>query len=182
MRILARQHAGNHEPLGQDGGHVLAAVDRQIDLTLEERVFYFFDEEALPADFRERCLLQAIARRLDDHDLAGRPARVGYACGDGVRLPERELTATRAQSKRVGRRHCCHGFLAPRAPVGGRKRLDASALMMSIVGFIDPSDPRMLATLDAIDREVEKMADDALEWAKASPYPDPATVLDHVYA
>jgi 2-oxoisovalerate dehydrogenase E1 component len=38
------------------------------------------------------------------------------------------------------------------------------------------------ATLDAIDREVEKMADDALEWAKTSPYPDPATVQDHVYA
>jgi GH15 family glucan-1,4-alpha-glucosidase len=29
--------------------------------------------------------------------------------------------------------------------------LDASALMMAIVGFIDPSDPRMLATLDAIE-------------------------------
>jgi len=29
--------------------------------------------------------------------------------------------------------------------------LDASALMMSIVGFIDPRDPRMLTTLDAIE-------------------------------
>ena len=29
--------------------------------------------------------------------------------------------------------------------------LDAAALMMPIVGFIDPSDPRMLATLDAIE-------------------------------
>ena len=29
--------------------------------------------------------------------------------------------------------------------------LDAAALMMSIVGFIDPSDPRMLATMDAIE-------------------------------
>src|SRR5204862_7393090 len=29
--------------------------------------------------------------------------------------------------------------------------LDASALMMSIVGFIDPGDARMLATLDAIE-------------------------------
>ena len=38
------------------------------------------------------------------------------------------------------------------------------------------------ATLDAIDREIEQLANDALEWAKASPYPDPATVLDHVYA
>jgi TPP-dependent pyruvate/acetoin dehydrogenase alpha subunit len=38
------------------------------------------------------------------------------------------------------------------------------------------------STLDAIDREIDQMARDALEWAKASPYPDPATVLDHVYA
>jgi len=38
------------------------------------------------------------------------------------------------------------------------------------------------ATLDAIDGEIEQMANDALEWAKASPYPDPATVLEHVYA
>ncbi len=38
------------------------------------------------------------------------------------------------------------------------------------------------ATLDAIDREIEQMTDDALEWAKASPYPDPSTVLEHVYA
>ena len=39
-----------------------------------------------------------------------------------------------------------------------------------------------LATLDAIDREVETMIDAALEWAKASPYPDVLTVLDHIYA
>src|SRR5438105_4931443 len=37
-------------------------------------------------------------------------------------------------------------------------------------------------TLDAVDREIEQMATDALEWAKASPYPDAATVLEHVYA
>jgi 2-oxoisovalerate dehydrogenase E1 component len=38
------------------------------------------------------------------------------------------------------------------------------------------------ATLDAIDREIEQMANDALEWAKDSPYPEAATVLEHVYA
>jgi len=38
------------------------------------------------------------------------------------------------------------------------------------------------ARLDAIDREIEQMANDALEWAKASPYPDAATVMEHVYA
>ena len=38
------------------------------------------------------------------------------------------------------------------------------------------------ATLDAIDREIEQMATEALEWAKDSPYPDAATVMEHVYA
>ncbi len=37
-------------------------------------------------------------------------------------------------------------------------------------------------TLDDIEREVQTLAEEAVEWAKASPYPDPATVLDHVYA
>jgi 2-oxoisovalerate dehydrogenase E1 component len=37
-------------------------------------------------------------------------------------------------------------------------------------------------TLDSIDREIDTLASDALEWAKASPYPDPSTVMDHVYA
>jgi 2-oxoisovalerate dehydrogenase E1 component len=36
--------------------------------------------------------------------------------------------------------------------------------------------------LDGIDGEIKALADEALEWAKASPYPDPLTVLDHVYA
>jgi 2-oxoisovalerate dehydrogenase E1 component len=36
--------------------------------------------------------------------------------------------------------------------------------------------------LDAVDQEIRTLADEALEWAKASPWPDPATVLDHVFA
>jgi TPP-dependent pyruvate/acetoin dehydrogenase alpha subunit len=37
-------------------------------------------------------------------------------------------------------------------------------------------------TLDGVDREVQALAAEALEWAKASPWPDPATVAEHVYA
>jgi 2-oxoisovalerate dehydrogenase E1 component len=37
-------------------------------------------------------------------------------------------------------------------------------------------------TLETVERDIQTLVDDALEWAKASPYPDPATVLDHVYA
>jgi TPP-dependent pyruvate/acetoin dehydrogenase alpha subunit len=38
------------------------------------------------------------------------------------------------------------------------------------------------AELDSIEHDIQALANDALEWAKASPYPDPSTVLDHVYA
>jgi 2-oxoisovalerate dehydrogenase E1 component len=36
--------------------------------------------------------------------------------------------------------------------------------------------------LGAIDAEVQTLTESALEWARASSWPDPATVLDHVYA
>jgi 2-oxoisovalerate dehydrogenase E1 component len=44
------------------------------------------------------------------------------------------------------------------------------------------ADATPVTTLEAIEREIHTLVDEALEWAKASPYPDPATVLDHVYA
>jgi 2-oxoisovalerate dehydrogenase E1 component len=36
--------------------------------------------------------------------------------------------------------------------------------------------------LDGVDREVQVLVEEGLEWAKASPWPDPATVMEHVYA
>jgi 2-oxoisovalerate dehydrogenase E1 component len=36
--------------------------------------------------------------------------------------------------------------------------------------------------LDAVEREVQAQAEAALERAKAAPWPDPATVMEHVYA
>jgi len=38
------------------------------------------------------------------------------------------------------------------------------------------------ASLERIEAEVHAVVDEAVEWAKASPYPDVATVLEHVYA
>jgi 2-oxoisovalerate dehydrogenase E1 component len=35
--------------------------------------------------------------------------------------------------------------------------------------------------LDSVDQAVQALAAEALEWARTSPYPDPSTVLDHVY-
>jgi 2-oxoisovalerate dehydrogenase E1 component len=36
------------------------------------------------------------------------------------------------------------------------------------------------ATLDAVDGEINALVDEALEWAKSSPWPEASTVLDHV--
>ena len=38
------------------------------------------------------------------------------------------------------------------------------------------------AQLDALEREVEQQVDEAAKWAADSPYPDPATVADQVFA
>jgi TPP-dependent pyruvate/acetoin dehydrogenase alpha subunit len=38
------------------------------------------------------------------------------------------------------------------------------------------------AELDGVDREIQSLVDEALEWARSSPWPDPSTVLDHVFA
>ena len=38
------------------------------------------------------------------------------------------------------------------------------------------------AGLEAIEADVAALVAEALEWAKASPWPDPSTVLEHVYA
>src|SRR5258708_420209 len=99
MRIFARKHARDGEPLRQDRRHVLAAVDGEIDFVTQQRVLYFFHEQAVAADFGQGRLLQAVARRLDDDDAAGRSAAFGDACRDSVGLPERELAAARPESR-----------------------------------------------------------------------------------
>ena len=63
----------------------------------EQRVFDFLHEQALAADFRERRVLQPVARRLDDDDPARVAARLLETRGDGVCLPQRQLAAARPQ-------------------------------------------------------------------------------------
>jgi len=38
------------------------------------------------------------------------------------------------------------------------------------------------AAAEQTEREIQALVDEALEWAKSSPYPDPSAVLEHVYA
>src|SRR5439155_16479013 len=94
-----RKHARDRESLRQDRRHVLAAVDREIDLVAQQRVLDFLHEEALAADVRDWRLLQAVARCLDDDDAARRSAAFGEARLDGVGLPQRERAAARPESK-----------------------------------------------------------------------------------
>ncbi len=98
-RILALEHGAHLEAIGQHGRHVFAAVHREVDLAAQERVLDLLDEEALAPDFGERPLLQAIARRLDDHDVACDTAGRFEALGDEPRLKECELTSSASETK-----------------------------------------------------------------------------------
>ncbi len=43
-------------------------------------------------------------------------------------------------------------------------------------------EPSVAARLDAIDRQVDAQVSTAVESARAAPWPDPGTVLEHVFA
>ena len=52
---------------------------------------------------------------------------------------------------------CTHGYDASRRTFTqyyGSKELDASLLLMPLVGFLEPEDPRVRGTVDAIEREL----------------------------
>jgi hypothetical protein len=94
QRIFAGQHAANHQPFGQDHRHVFAAVNGDIDLAAQQRVFDFLDEEPLSASARERGILQAITRGLDGDNAARGPADRGNASSDCLRLPQGQPAAS----------------------------------------------------------------------------------------
>ncbi len=94
--------------------------------------------------------------------------------GDGPTLLACTTYRTRAHSE--GMRDA--GYRTREEVEEWRLRDPIKRLRERLVGTGAGSD----SSLDDIDRAVRTLADEALEWAKASPYPDPATVLDHVYA
>jgi hypothetical protein len=105
VRILAGKDTGDCESQWKDRRHVLAAVDRQIDLVVQQRVLDLFDEEAFPSGLGQRSVLKPVSRRLDDRNLARGAAGFSQEPRDGVSLVERELTAARAESESVGTVH-----------------------------------------------------------------------------
>src|SRR5207247_1259990 len=70
-----------------------------INPPIQQRVLDFLREEALPLQLVERPVDVGVTARLDDHEL-GRHT-MARECGlHPLRLPERELTATRTEPKR----------------------------------------------------------------------------------
>ncbi len=69
--VFSLANCGNLQPRGKRRGHVLHAVDRQIDALFEQRVFQFLDENAFAADDAEGALPVAVSRGADDYELGG---------------------------------------------------------------------------------------------------------------
>jgi hypothetical protein len=70
VRIFAGQHTSDDQPIRKHGRHVLAAVNGQIDVGVQQRILDLFDEQSLAARFRQRRFLQPVSGRSDDHNLA----------------------------------------------------------------------------------------------------------------
>ncbi|HZY19639.1 MAG TPA: glycoside hydrolase family 15 protein [Ramlibacter sp.] len=51
-------------------------------------------------------------------------------------------------------RHCVHPEAGHFVQYAGARSLDAALLMLPLVGFLPPGDPRMVATVDAIERDL----------------------------
>jgi hypothetical protein len=69
-RIFPDECRGQPEAFRQDDGHVLGAVHREVNLVVKECVLQFLDEQSLVPGFHRTAVLQTIARRRDDNDLA----------------------------------------------------------------------------------------------------------------
>ncbi len=67
------------------------------------------------------------------------------------------VTAWRAVRDRIHRDVCEHGFdssIGSFVQSYGSRELDASSLLIPLVGFLPPSDPRVASTVDAIDKHL----------------------------
>jgi len=59
--ILAREKCRDFHAIGQNRGHVLHGVNRDVDGVFGQAGIEFFGKQALPADFREWPVLDLIA-------------------------------------------------------------------------------------------------------------------------
>jgi 2-oxoisovalerate dehydrogenase E1 component len=115
---------------------------------------------------------------VDGNDVLAVYAAAGEAverarAGDGPTLLACRTYRTRAHSE--GMRDA--GYRSREEVEAWRARDPIPRLRTHIVDTFD-----VRQQLDAIDADVAALVDAGLDWAKASPWPDPATVLEHVYA
>jgi hypothetical protein len=78
-------------------------VDGEIDLTVEQGVLDFLDEETLAPDLRQRRVRKLVARGADDHCFARQTRLRAQLRGDSISLEQRELAAARPNAKSHGR-------------------------------------------------------------------------------
>lgn len=107
------------------------------------------------------------------HEVAGEAVRRARA-GEGPTLIECKTYRTRAHSE--GMRDV--GYRTPEEVQSWRERDPIKAFRAQLLAMGEASE----AELAALEQEVVALVADAAEHAKGDPWPDPATVLDHVYA
>ena len=106
-RVLALQHAGQHDAGRQLGLEVLQAMHREIDAAVQQGLMDFFAEQALAADVGQ-ALARALRRVaggadrvfLEDVHAAQHRAELAEQRQEGPRLHERQRRGAGADTKR----------------------------------------------------------------------------------
>ena len=107
--VGARQHGGNHQPVGELAGHILHGMHGEIRESVLEGRLQFFDEQALAADRSEAPILDAVAFGGHRHEL--RPQGPG-APGAAATL---RAPPARAPVGSCGSRSATAGSRSPRS-------------------------------------------------------------------
>src|SRR5580658_1627968 len=100
-RIFALRDCRKREAAGDFGGHVLHAVNGQIDRSSEERVLQLLDEHSLGSNQGDGAGLKVIAAGADANQLRLNAVRFGQARADMIRLPKSERAAARSDPQRL---------------------------------------------------------------------------------
>ena len=115
--ILARQEAGNFQPLGQDCGQILRRMDSNIHPPLKLGNVDFLREQALATNFRERPVLRLVPGGGDDLGMQSRlgDARMGHQGLAGhAGLCQRQRRTARSDNEEGAR--LAHGHGSERFP------------------------------------------------------------------
>ena len=111
-RVLARQKRREHQPVRQEGRHVLGRMHREVDAALEQRLLDLLGEQALAAGLGQRPVLDPVAGGADHLDLDPRrieAMRLRQRVAHHAGLRQRQRAAARADPQNgrssLGLRH-----------------------------------------------------------------------------